>query len=202
MCKNKYLFVNGIFLVATCVSQINTMMNHHYSVVSFVTCCITFLFSPCVLQTAPSVPRKLQVQWNMGIIQAKEALSMSLDERMANFAFLYDDDGPHLNPHIMEKLKPEPSIEMDLETESRLSPDLPSLLVGPADDPTSAPQSQDSTSTGKKTQAPRTKLKAGEWGKRGKGHLNDFLSKNKLNDTVSSKEMLHPQAASQVRRTH
>ncbi|XP_039993675.1 histone-lysine N-methyltransferase NSD2 isoform X2 [Xiphias gladius] len=77
---------------------------------------------------APSVPRKLQAQWNMGVIQAKEALSMSLDERMVNFAFLYDDDGPHLNPHILEKLKPKQSDEMNQETESRLSPDLPSLL--------------------------------------------------------------------------
>lgn len=73
----------------------------------------------------------------MGIIQAKEAVSMSLEERMANFLFLYDDDGPHLNPHIMEKLKPKLGIEMTQETESRLHPDLPSLLV-------------DSTSTGKK----------------------------------------------------
>lgn len=127
---------------------------------------------------------------------------MSLDERMANFAFLYDDDGPRLNPHILEKLKPEPSNDMDQETESRLSPDLPSQPVGPADDPTAAPQSPDSTSTGKKTQAPRTKLKAGEWRKRGKGHLSDFLSENKFNNTVSSKEMLHPQPASQVRITH
>uniref|UniRef100_A0A8C4ILC7 Nuclear receptor binding SET domain protein 2 n=1 Tax=Dicentrarchus labrax TaxID=13489 RepID=A0A8C4ILC7_DICLA len=146
---------------------------------------------------APSVPRKLEAQWNMGVNQAKEALSMSLDERMANFAFLYDDDGPHLNPHIMEKLKPVESNEMDEETESRLSPDLPSLLMGPTDDPTTAPQSQDSTSPGKKTQAPRTKLKTGGWQKRGKGHLNDFLLKESLNDTVSSKEMLLPQLASQ-----
>uniref|UniRef100_A0A8C4IK29 Nuclear receptor binding SET domain protein 2 n=1 Tax=Dicentrarchus labrax TaxID=13489 RepID=A0A8C4IK29_DICLA len=139
------------------------------------------LLSPYVLQKAPSVPRKLEAQWNMGVNQAKEALSMSLDERMANFAFLYDDDGN----------------EMDEETESRLSPDLPSLLMGPTDDPTTAPQSQDSTSPGKKTQAPRTKLKTGGWQKRGKGHLNDFLLKESLNDTVSSKEMLLPQLASQ-----
>ncbi|XP_070698721.1 histone-lysine N-methyltransferase NSD2 [Pempheris klunzingeri] len=146
-------------------------------------------------KTAPSVPRKLQAQWNMGVIQAKEALSMSLDERMANFAFLYDDDGPHLNPHILEKLKPEPSNIVDCEAESRLSPGVPSLLAGPADDPTAATQAQDSTSTtGKKTQAPRTKLK---WQKRGKIHLNDFLPENKLIDTVSSKEMLHPQPDSQ-----
>uniref|UniRef100_A0A8C2X980 Nuclear receptor binding SET domain protein 2 n=1 Tax=Cyclopterus lumpus TaxID=8103 RepID=A0A8C2X980_CYCLU len=114
-------------------------------------------------RAAPSVPRKLQAQWNMGVIQAKEAFSMSMDERMVNFAFLYDDDGPHLNPCILEKLSPKRSTEMDQETESRLSPDLPSLPVDPADDPTAAFQSQDSTSTGKKTQAPRTKLGSGEY---------------------------------------
>ncbi len=159
------------------------------------------LFSPCVMQKAPSVPRKLQVQWNMGIIQAKEALSMSLDERMANFAFLYDDDGPHLNPHIMEKLKPKQGHKLDQETESRLIPDLSSLLADRVDDPTSTPQSQDGTSTGKKTQAPKGKLKTGEWQKKGKGYLNGFLSKKKLNNTVSSEGMLHPQPASQVRKT-
>ncbi|XP_074465891.1 histone-lysine N-methyltransferase NSD2 isoform X2 [Sebastes fasciatus] len=145
-------------------------------------------------KTAPSVPRKLQAQWNMGVIQAKEAFSMSLDERMVNFAFLYDDDGPHLNPCILEKLKPEQSPEMDQETESRLSPDLPSLLVGPADDPTAASQSQDSTSTRKKTRAPRKKLNSGERRRRGKGHLNNCLSKQQFSDTASSKEILplHP----------
>uniref|UniRef100_A0A8D0DAX0 PWWP domain-containing protein n=1 Tax=Sander lucioperca TaxID=283035 RepID=A0A8D0DAX0_SANLU len=107
--------------------------------------------------TAPSVPLKLQAQWNMGIIQAKEAFSMSLDERVVNFTFLYDDDGPHLNPCILEKLKPQQkSNEMDQETESRLSSDLHSPLVGPTNEPTAAPQSQDSTSTGKKTQDPTT----------------------------------------------
>lgn len=71
----------------------------------------------------------------MGIIQAKEAFSMSLDERLANFAFYYDGDGPHLNPHILEKLKPKQN-EINQETESRLSLDLPSLLVRPADEHT------------------------------------------------------------------
>ncbi|XP_059209725.1 histone-lysine N-methyltransferase NSD2 isoform X2 [Centropristis striata] len=145
-------------------------------------------------KTAPSVPRKLRAQWNMGVIQAKEAFSMSLDERMVNFTFLYDDDGPHLNPCILEKLKPEQSDQMDPETKSRLSPDLPSLLVGPSEDPTAAPQSQDSTSTGKKTKAPRAKL---TWQRRGKDHLNNFMSKNQLNDKVSSQKILHSQLTSQ-----
>lgn len=81
---------------------------------------------------APSVPRKHRAQWNMGIIQAKEALNMPVEERMANFLFLYDDKGPHLNPHIMEKLKPEPSLARD--TEFRVQPDLPSLPADPLSD--------------------------------------------------------------------
>lgn len=32
---------------------------------------------------------------------------MLLEERMATFQFVYDDEGPHLNPSIMEMLKPE-----------------------------------------------------------------------------------------------
>ncbi|XP_068436873.1 histone-lysine N-methyltransferase NSD2 isoform X2 [Clinocottus analis] len=148
-------------------------------------------------RTAPSVPRKLQAQWNMGIIQAEEAFSMSLDERMVRFSFLYDDDGPHLNPCILEKMRPKPSNEMDQETESRLSPDLPSMPVGPADNPTAASKSQDSTSTGKKTKAPRTKPGLAQYRRRGKGHLTKLLSKKQVKDTVSSKEMLHPQPASQ-----
>lgn len=85
-----------------------------------------------VIQMAPSVPRKHRAQWNMGIIQAKEALSMPVEERMANFLFLYDDKGPRLNPHIMEKLKPEPSLAQD--DEFRVQPDLPSQPADPLSD--------------------------------------------------------------------
>lgn len=118
------------------------------------------------VQMAPSVPRKLRAQWNMGIIQAKEALSMSVEERMANFLFLYDDKGPHLNPHIMEKLKPESTLGRG--SERRLQPDLPS----PAADPLSDLTAQFSNSTSAEVKA-----------------------------TVSSKEMLHPQPDTQVRRS-
>lgn len=92
--------------------------------------CVFLCNLSLAVQAAPSVPRKLQAQWNMGVIQAKEALGMALDERMVNFTFLYDDDGPHLNPLIMEKLKPEQSDETNPAMESRLSPDPPSLMVG------------------------------------------------------------------------
>lgn len=161
-------------------------------------------FFPCDVQTPPSVPRKLKAQWNMGVIQAKEALSMSLDERMANFAFLYDDNGPHLNPHILEKLKPEPSKETAQETLSRLNPELPFLL---ADDPTATPQSTDSTSSGKEAaaeeeeKAPRKRRQKVVWQRRGKNHLNGVLSIKKLN-TLSAELMLHQQTDPQVPINH
>lgn len=110
---------------------------------------------------------------------------MSLEERMANFAFLYESEGPRLNPHIMEKLKPELSNAFYQDTDLRLSPDLPLLLVGPASDSAASPQSQDSTSTLKKVQAPSSELQAGDWKKRGKG-------------PISSEERLRLQ----VRKTH
>lgn len=99
----------------------------------------------------------------MGIIQAKEALNMSLDERMATFEFLYNDEGPHLNARIMERLKP--------EVEFRLSPELPS------DDASASPQLQDSTSAGKKSQDPNMKPQAGEWQN---GRLDTTLSEQML----------------------
>ncbi|XP_077394301.1 histone-lysine N-methyltransferase NSD2 isoform X3 [Festucalex cinctus] len=63
--------------------------------------------------TLPCVPRTLRPQWKMGVIQATEALAMSPDERLANFIFVYDDNGPHLNPCILDKLKPEPHLEAE-----------------------------------------------------------------------------------------
>ncbi|XP_061700300.1 histone-lysine N-methyltransferase NSD2 isoform X3 [Syngnathoides biaculeatus] len=64
-------------------------------------------------KTLQSVPRKLHPQWKMGVIQATEALAMSLEDRLANFIFVYDDKGPHLNPCILDKLKPEPGMEAE-----------------------------------------------------------------------------------------
>lgn len=41
---------------------------------------------------------------------------MPLEERMATFQFVYDDEGPHLNPSIMEMLKPEVGFGHELLT--------------------------------------------------------------------------------------
>ncbi|MEQ2209137.1 hypothetical protein XENOCAPTIV_024933 [Xenoophorus captivus] len=95
--------------------------------------------------TAPSVPRNLQAQWSMGIIQAKEALSMLPEERMKNFGFIYDGDGPHLNPLVLEKLKPDLSCETYQDAESRLSQDVPYLLVSSHCKSSGAPQFYDPT---------------------------------------------------------
>ncbi|XP_029448352.1 histone-lysine N-methyltransferase NSD2 [Rhinatrema bivittatum] len=43
---------------------------------------------------------KLRVQWEIGIMQAKDAVSMSVQERKAKFTFVYVKDRPHLNPKV------------------------------------------------------------------------------------------------------
>lgn len=172
------------------------MIQYHCCTASVVT--FSCLFPSCVQQTAPSVPRKLKAQWSMGIIQAKEAVHMPLDERMTKFTFVYDDNGPHLNPHVMEKLRPEPSSEKEQETKSRLSP---SLLTPPGS-PAADLLSQESTSAGKKIQARRTEFKIGGRRKMGKGQLIGSPSKKKLIGPGSSKAMPLLQPASQVCRTH
>lgn len=112
-------------------------------------------------KSAPSVPRKLKAQWNMGVIQAKEALAMPPDKRIENFGFLYDDNGPHLNSRILEKLKPEPSKKEDQVTESRLSPELPSRL-NPTDGQAEAAEPQ------KRKRKPKAPLPATKPGRRQK----------------------------------
>ncbi|KAK7904576.1 hypothetical protein WMY93_017183 [Mugilogobius chulae] len=70
----------------------------------------------------PSVPRKFQVQWRIGISQAKESLGLTPDQRLTNFSFIYDEDGPQLNPYVLEKLDSELNKVVDQETQSRLNP--------------------------------------------------------------------------------
>ncbi|XP_028293276.1 histone-lysine N-methyltransferase NSD2 isoform X2 [Gouania willdenowi] len=83
-------------------------------------------------RTSLSVPRKLQAQWDIGVVQAKEALGLSADSRLEKFSFLYDQDGPHLHPEILQKLKPELNHESGPETEHWISTTLPyEPLVSP-----------------------------------------------------------------------
>lgn len=46
---------------------------------------------------------KLRAQWEMGIVQAEEAASMSIEERKAKFTFIYVGDQLHLNPHVAKE---------------------------------------------------------------------------------------------------
>uniref|UniRef100_A0AAV2JH78 Histone-lysine N-methyltransferase, H3 lysine-36 specific n=1 Tax=Knipowitschia caucasica TaxID=637954 RepID=A0AAV2JH78_KNICA len=69
-----------------------------------------------------SVPRKFQAQWKVGIAQAKESLDMTPDQRLTAFSFIYDENGPQLNPLVMEKLDSELNKVLDEETQSRLTP--------------------------------------------------------------------------------
>nr|XP_033806821.1 histone-lysine N-methyltransferase NSD2 [Geotrypetes seraphini]XP_033806831.1 histone-lysine N-methyltransferase NSD2 [Geotrypetes seraphini]XP_033806839.1 histone-lysine N-methyltransferase NSD2 [Geotrypetes seraphini]XP_033806849.1 histone-lysine N-methyltransferase NSD2 [Geotrypetes seraphini]XP_033806859.1 histone-lysine N-methyltransferase NSD2 [Geotrypetes seraphini]XP_033806868.1 histone-lysine N-methyltransferase NSD2 [Geotrypetes seraphini] len=43
---------------------------------------------------------KLRVQWEIGLKQAKDALSLSVQERKDKFTFVYVRDRPHLNPKV------------------------------------------------------------------------------------------------------
>lgn len=55
------------------------------------------------LQLLKPISGKLRAQWEMGIIQAEEAASMSVEERKAKFTFLYVGDQLHLNPHAAKE---------------------------------------------------------------------------------------------------
>ncbi|XP_013208824.1 histone-lysine N-methyltransferase NSD2 isoform X2 [Microtus ochrogaster] len=46
---------------------------------------------------------RLRAQWEMGIVQAAEAASMSVEERKAKFTFLYVGDQLHLNPQVAKE---------------------------------------------------------------------------------------------------
>ncbi|XP_040602842.1 histone-lysine N-methyltransferase NSD2 isoform X2 [Mesocricetus auratus] len=46
---------------------------------------------------------RLRTQWEMGIVQAEEAASMSVEERKAKFTFLYVGDQLHLNPQVAKE---------------------------------------------------------------------------------------------------
>ncbi|XP_036057492.1 histone-lysine N-methyltransferase NSD2 isoform X2 [Onychomys torridus] len=46
---------------------------------------------------------RLRAQWEMGIVQAEEAASMSVEDRKAKFTFLYVGDQLHLNPQVAKE---------------------------------------------------------------------------------------------------
>ncbi|CAL8298693.1 unnamed protein product [Arctogadus glacialis] len=58
-----------------------------------------------------SVPRKFRGQWSAGVGQAREALGLSLDQRMERYSYVYGPDGLRLNPHVVEQLARPPPVE-------------------------------------------------------------------------------------------
>ncbi|KAJ7988826.1 hypothetical protein DPEC_G00313220 [Dallia pectoralis] len=86
--------------------------------------------------TSPSIPKKLHAQWVVGITQAKEAASMTLEDRLAKFTFTYGVDGPHLNPRLQEDFGSEQTQAQSQDQGqalSRLSPLLPSPAISPGE---------------------------------------------------------------------
>lgn len=60
--------------------------------------CFTFF-----LQMLKPVSGKLRPQWEMGVKQSKDALSMSLEERKAKYTFIYVRGRPVLNPQVAKE---------------------------------------------------------------------------------------------------
>ncbi|XP_056397227.1 LOW QUALITY PROTEIN: histone-lysine N-methyltransferase NSD2 [Hyla sarda] len=52
------------------------------------------------LKLLKPISGKIKTQWDVGIEQAKEALSMSRAEKKDKFTFIYIKDRPHLNPKV------------------------------------------------------------------------------------------------------
>ncbi|XP_068005681.1 histone-lysine N-methyltransferase NSD2 isoform X1 [Melanerpes formicivorus] len=61
------------------------------------------------------VSGKLRPQWEMGVKQASEAVSMPVEERKAKYTFIYVRDRPHLNPRVAKEvgIAVEPLEELD-----------------------------------------------------------------------------------------
>jgi len=90
-----------------------------------------------VQQGTASMPRKFRAQWSVGVGQAQEALSLPLDQRMDKFTYVYDRDGLHLNPHVVQKLRPELTEARERGVESRLVPASAGRMHEPGQDGTS-----------------------------------------------------------------
>ncbi|CAL8303653.1 unnamed protein product [Boreogadus saida] len=83
-----------------------------------------------------SVPRKFRGQWSEGVGQAREALGLSLDQRLERYSYVYSPDGLRLNPHVVEQLaRPPPVEELRPEEQGAAA----SRLVPPPLGPTAPP---------------------------------------------------------------
>ncbi|XP_064784883.1 histone-lysine N-methyltransferase NSD2-like isoform X2 [Oncorhynchus masou masou] len=96
--------------------------------------------------TTSSVPRKLHAQWVVGITQAKEAVSLALEERLAKYTFTYDTNGPHLNPCLLAERGPaEPGCAEHVPAE--LGPAEHGLDLGPEQTKAQTPDQEPSRLT-------------------------------------------------------
>ncbi|XP_066535463.1 histone-lysine N-methyltransferase NSD2 [Hoplias malabaricus] len=51
------------------------------------------------------IPRKLRIQWEMGISQATEAVTLSVEERLTKFSFTYEGGQPQFNSRMLQMLR-------------------------------------------------------------------------------------------------
>lgn len=126
----------------------------------------------CSLQRA--IPRKFRKQWEIGVLQATEALGLLIEERLAKFSFVYEKGKAQFNPRMLQELQAQRNQGPQQDQAQRESQELVSLT--PPDSTHSSPNSttpttipgllshptDSSTSSGKTTlpkKAPKTSVK-------------------------------------------
>lgn len=92
-----------------------------------------------------AVPRKFRQKWEIGVSQAKEALGLLTEERLAKFSFVYEDGKAQLNPHMLQVLEEQRNQGLQEEPVQREPQELVSLT--PPDSTHSSPTNSSTTST-------------------------------------------------------
>lgn len=97
----------------------------------------------CSLQRA--VPRKFRQKWEMGVSQAKEALGLLTEERLAKFSFVYENGTAQLSPHTLQVLEEQRNQGPQEDPDQGEPQELVSLT--PPDSTHSSPTNSSTTST-------------------------------------------------------
>ncbi|XP_051504392.1 histone-lysine N-methyltransferase NSD2-like isoform X1 [Myxocyprinus asiaticus] len=98
-----------------------------------------------------SIPRKIREQWEIGVLQATEALSLLIEERLNKFSYVYEEGIAQFNPHMLQELQAQHNQEP--QQDHRESQQLVSLTP-----PDSTQSSPNSTKTSIKDLAPPTDI--------------------------------------------
>ncbi|XP_051508116.1 histone-lysine N-methyltransferase NSD2-like isoform X2 [Myxocyprinus asiaticus] len=145
-----------------------------------------------------AIPRKIREQWERGVFQATEALSLLIEERLDKFSYVYEEGKAQFNIRMLQELQEQHNQEPQQDQDHKESQELVSLT--PPDSTQSSPNSSktatisvlltpptdSSTSAGKTTfprKAPRTSVK------RDRHRQGTATLKRKKTAAISAKEI-------------